>query len=75
VSKGDLLVQEIVAIFIQQTLPNHQLISEEMAPFANNKWNKDGNFIVLDPIDGTENFVSGIKEWELASLFLQAENI
>ncbi|MFM4986087.1 inositol monophosphatase family protein [Aeromonas veronii] len=63
VSKGDLLVQELVLTYLENALPNHQLISEEMAPFTDVIWNERGNYVVLDPIDGTENFVSGLKEW------------
>ena len=64
VSDGDLLVQSIVQEWVLKYFPNHQLISEEMAPF-NCNWNPLGNYVVLDPIDGTENFISGLKEWGL----------
>lgn len=63
VSKGDLLVQDLVIDFLKQNLPSHQLISEEMAPFSDIVWNSQGSYVILDPIDGTENFVSGLKEW------------
>ncbi|WP_417198170.1 inositol monophosphatase family protein [Bizionia sp.] len=63
VSKGDLLVQEIVFDFCKEYLPNHELISEELAPFDNVQWDINGSYVVLDPIDGTENFVSGLREW------------
>lgn len=63
VSQGDLLVQEIVFSYIQKYLPNHSLISEEMAPFDHDDWDPSGSYVVLDPIDGTENFISGLKEW------------
>jgi myo-inositol-1(or 4)-monophosphatase len=63
VSKGDLLVQEIVFKMCQEYLPNHTLISEECAPFVDMQWDINGSYVVLDPIDGTENFVSGLKEW------------
>lgn len=63
VSKGDLLVQDLVLDYLEKALPEHQLISEEMAPFTDVIWNEQGSYVVLDPIDGTENFVSGLKEW------------
>jgi myo-inositol-1(or 4)-monophosphatase len=63
VSKGDLLIQEIVFDYFQSNLKKYEMISEEIAPFKNKSWNKEGSFIVLDPIDGTENFVSGLREW------------
>lgn len=63
VSKGDLLVQNIVFEFCRKYLPNHQLISEELALFIDIEWDEKGSYVVLDPIDGTENFVSGLREW------------
>ena len=63
VSEGDLLVQKLVLNYLQRELPDHQLISEELAPFIDISWDQSGSYVVLDPIDGTENFVSGLKEW------------
>lgn len=63
VSQGDLLVQSIVFAYIHENLPTHELISEELAPFGDRAWNPAGSYVVLDPIDGTENFVSGLREW------------
>lgn len=62
VSEGDLLVQSIVTEWVRKRLPSHIIISEEMET-ANINWNQYGSYVVLDPIDGTENFVSGLKEW------------
>ena len=63
VSKGDLLVQGIVLDLIRSRLPSYTLVSEELAPFDDQTWDVKGSYVVLDPIDGTENFVSGLKEW------------
>ena len=63
VSEGDLLIQSIVFDYIKKHLPDHKLISEEMEPFENEDWNINGSYVVLDPIDGTENFISGLREW------------
>lgn len=63
VSEGDLKVQDIVFELCRKHLPGHVLISEELAPLGDIEWNPKGSYIVLDPIDGTENFVSGLKEW------------
>jgi myo-inositol-1(or 4)-monophosphatase len=49
--------------FCKENLPSHQLISEELAPLINIEWDLNGSYVVIDPIDGTENFVSGLKEW------------
>lgn len=75
VSKGDLLVQTIVYDYIQIALPDYELISEELAPFDHIDWNPNGSYIVLDPIDGTENFVSGLKEWGVGiSIYLNGHH-
>ncbi|MDC1018365.1 hypothetical protein OAR36_07915 [Pseudomonadales bacterium] len=63
VSEGDLLVQTIVLGIVNSRLPEYVLISEEFAPFENLTWDESGSYVILDPIDGTENFVSGLKEW------------
>lgn len=62
VSAGDLLVQSIVEDWIFNKYPEHVLISEEKA-FCDIDWDYMGSYVVLDPIDGTENFVSGLREW------------
>ncbi len=62
VSAGDFLVQSIVEDWVKNKFPQHQLISEEKDT-SNRIWDSLGSFVVLDPIDGTENFVSGLKEW------------
>jgi len=63
VSKGDLLVQDIVLNYLHDYLPSFRLISEEQAPFDVSTIDIHAPYIVLDPIDGTENFVSGLREW------------
>lgn len=63
VSKGDLLIQSIVFELVNRELPDYELISEEFAPFGGRDWDDEGSYVVLDPIDGTENFVSGLLEW------------
>jgi myo-inositol-1(or 4)-monophosphatase len=63
VSSGDMLVQSIVLDFFSRELPSYEPISEEMGPFNQKTWDPAGSYIILDPIDGTENFVSGLREW------------
>lgn len=75
VSQGDLLVQTIVLDYIRDELPEYELISEELAPFGDKEWNVNGSYIVLDPIDGTENFISGLKEWGVGiSIYLHGNH-
>lgn len=63
VSEGDLLVDKILHDIFTINYPNHEVISEEVEQPLNRKWNEKGSYIIVDPIDGTENFVSGLKEW------------
>lgn len=63
VSQGDLLVQKIVIDYLTKNLADYQLLSEELAPFDETLLDPLGRYVVLDPIDGTENFVSGLREW------------
>lgn len=65
VSEGDLLCETLVKDYITTNWPNFYLVSEE-TPLENTYNIKQPNIIVLDPIDGTENFVSGLKEWGVA---------
>jgi len=62
VSKGDLLCQKVVFDYLNSTLDDFKVVSEE-ADFSNVSINSAKRIITIDPIDGTENFVSGLKEW------------
>lgn len=62
VSKGDLFCDTLVKNFIKKNLPNSHIVSEE----SKESWNIPTGVeyvVTVDPIDGTENFVSGLKEW------------
>tara|TARA_B100001063_G_C16689368_1_gene516171 strand:+ start:287 stop:964 length:678 start_codon:yes stop_codon:yes gene_type:complete len=65
VSKGDLLCEELIKNYLVKNHPKFFLVSEE-TPNENIKNIKKDNILILDPIDGTENFVSGLKEWGVA---------
>jgi myo-inositol-1(or 4)-monophosphatase len=65
VSKGDLLCESLIKEYMEINLPDFSLVSEE-TPEDNIVNYKKQNVIILDPIDGTENFVSGLKEWGVA---------
>lgn len=65
VSQGDLLCESLVKDYIRINLPDYYLVSEE-SPEENIYNYAQKNVIILDPIDGTENFVSGLKEWGVA---------
>ena len=73
VSEGDLLVQKLIGDEIKKKYNNYFFISEEND--HKEKWKKYNDFIVLDPIDGTENFISGMKEWGVGiSIFKNKEH-
>jgi myo-inositol-1(or 4)-monophosphatase len=61
VTEGDLLVQEFVFAAVRRNFDQYNLVSEE-EPFTSEAAG-DGICIVIDPIDGTENFTSGLPEW------------
>ncbi|MEA5257733.1 inositol monophosphatase family protein [Arcicella aquatica] len=65
VSQGDLLCENLVKQYIKENFPDYALVSEESPEENTINWRKD-KVIILDPIDGTENFVSGLKEWGVA---------
>lgn len=64
VSKGDLLCQSIVIEVITRELDNVLVISEELyQEYGDTDIESIDYIVVIDPIDGTENFVSGIPIW------------
>lgn len=62
VSKGDLLCESLVFGFLKDNLTDYIVISEESKNDLS-KINEVEFVVTVDPIDGTENFVSGLKEW------------
>lgn len=61
VSKGDLLSESLIFSYLKD-IPSCKVISEESENNIDDL--KDYEYIVtVDPIDGTENFVSGLLEW------------
>jgi myo-inositol-1(or 4)-monophosphatase len=65
VTEGDFLCEKIIKECIQKKFPDFFLVSEE-SPEKNVENSKQSNVIIVDPIDGTENFTSGLKEWGIA---------
>lgn len=63
VSDGDLLCQRLIFDWIESNVkPSHLIISEESENDLSTLETVE-YIITIDPIDGTENFVSGLKEW------------
>lgn len=62
ISQGDLIIQEKIYNYIISLCDDYIVISEEFDN-RNFYYNPLRNYVVVDPLDGTENFVSGLKEW------------
>ena len=62
VSDGDLLCQQLIFDYLKENVQDYVVFSEEsendISLIDENKL-----IITIDPIDGSENFVSGLKEW------------
>ena len=63
VSNGDLRVNEIISKKINELTPNIPIISEETVNL--NKKNKEKIFWLIDPIDGTKEYIAGKNEYTL----------
>ena len=63
VSNGDLKVNELISAKISQLTPNLPIISEETVDLK--KKNKSKIFWLIDPIDGTKEYISGKDEYTL----------
>ena len=61
VTLADIFLENKVKNFFEDKLGKISFIGEEGFDFTNSIG--DGYVVVLDPIDGTENFCSGLKEW------------
>ncbi|MBI1999169.1 MAG: inositol monophosphatase [Parcubacteria group bacterium] len=62
VTEGDLLCQDIITSYIGSLPETFEVVSEEKA-LEGFSYDGTKNYVVLDPVDGTENFTSGLKEW------------
>ena len=63
VSNGDLKVNAIITKKIRDLTPNIPIISEETVDI--NKKNKENIFWLIDPIDGTKEYIAGKDEYTL----------
>lgn len=61
VTKSDELMERLIREHLEQALPGLEFIGEESFDFQ--QPSQSGYLAILDPIDGTENFCSGLKEW------------
>lgn len=71
ISELDIIIHNYVESYLLSNLEGFKLISEES---SENLDSKSDCFIILDPLDGTENFVSGIPIWGVGiAVFLNAK--
>ena len=63
VSNGDLKVNDLISNKISRLTPNIPIISEETVDY--NKKNKSKVFWLIDPIDGTKEYIAGKDEYTL----------
>jgi len=65
VTQGDLLAQKIIKDHAEERFEDLLIVSEEIknSPISPGS---DTVTIVVDPIDGTENFTSGLPEWGIS---------
>ena len=64
VTEGDLMVNDLINRVFQSYFDFFSFISEETDSHEDRP--PHGLVIVLDPIDGTENFTSGLPEWGIS---------
>jgi len=70
VTKGDLEIQRALLNLIRSELSGASVVSEEIDQVAGST-PSDGMVLVIDPIDGTENFTSGLPEWGVSVAIYQ----
>lgn len=61
VTRSDIYVENLVKNYVEKELQGVIFIGEES--FVASQVKSEGYLVILDPIDGTENFSSGLKEW------------
>lgn len=62
VTPGDLALQSLLLDLAARMLPSARIVSEERTT-EQNRGLSTGEIIIIDPIDGTENFASGFPMW------------
>jgi len=67
VTEGDIKCQNIILDIVNSKFSdlNLEVVSEEINS-EDFLYDSDKNYLVVDPIDGTENFCNGLKEWGIS---------
>jgi myo-inositol-1(or 4)-monophosphatase len=61
VTAGDMLINQVIEEAAREEGTHVRVVSEEASEHAT--LDPEGYVVVVDPIDGTENFTSGLPEW------------
>lgn len=61
VTEADCLIEKEISGYLKSSIPNLVFIGEET--YSLEDIDPNATIALLDPIDGTENFCSGLKEW------------
>jgi myo-inositol-1(or 4)-monophosphatase len=62
VTASDVFIENLIRRYLKDELPDVTFAGEESFAGDTSNGNR-GYYAILDPIDGTENFCSGLKEW------------
>ena len=65
VTQSDLFVESLVKQYVEARLLDVTFVGEENFTELTSTV-PNGYYAILDPIDGTENFCSGLKEWGIS---------
>ncbi|WP_371158129.1 inositol monophosphatase [Jannaschia sp. 2305UL9-9] len=63
VTASDVFLEHLIRDHLAARIPGVTFAGEETFEAGTTPLESDGYYAILDPIDGTENFCSGLKEW------------
>lgn len=63
VTAADIYLEDIIRAFLNERIANLAFVGEESYSSLIGSEEPTGFYAIVDPIDGTENFCSGLKEW------------
>ena len=72
VSEADIAVEELIKKRLLATYPDDSYLGEETGYV---KGNDDSGIWVVDPIDGTQPFLSGLPNWCISIAYVQANEV
>ena len=63
VTQADIAADDLISAAIRAAYPSHQILSEESSPDLGRVEDIEGPLWIIDPIDGTANFLRGVPIW------------